>query len=84
MEVKFNDTGKYTLEQFSSVNPGKHFVIFGQWGKQTTDGRWLAAPIIGHRIASGVLAFTPDADRKEAKQLVLGLNNAAKLAAKNR
>jgi len=84
VEVKFNDTGKYTLEQFSSVNPGKHFVIFGQWGKKTTDGRWLAAPIIGHRIASGVLAFTPDADREEAKQLVLGLNNAAKLAAKNR
>ena len=82
VEVKFNDTGKYTLEQFSSANPGRHFVIYGQWGKTIKDGRWLAAPIIGHRLAGGVLAFTPDADREEARQLVLGLNNVAKLAAK--
>ena len=84
VEVKFNDTGKYTLEQFSSANPGRHFVIYGQWGDKIKDGRWLAAPIIGHRLANGVLAFTPDADREEARQLVLGLNNYAKIVAKLR
>lgn len=82
VEVKLDSTGTWTLDQYSSSNPGKHFVIFGQWGDKVVDGRWLAAPIIGHRIASGILAFTPDADRDEAKQLVLGLNNnAAKIAA---
>ena len=45
--------------------------------------RWLAAPLIGHRNATGVLAFTPDLSREEAQQLVIGLNNnAAKMAAK--
>jgi len=84
VEVKFNDTGKYTLEQFSSANPGRHFLIYGQWGDKIKDGRWLAAPIIGHRLASGLLAFTPDASREEARQLVLGLNNYAKIVAKQR
>jgi preprotein translocase subunit SecD len=78
VEVKFNQTGAWTLEQFSAANPGKHFVIFGQWGEKVTDGRWLAAPVISRRIASGILSFTPDASRAETEQLVLGLNNVAK------
>lgn len=78
VEVKFNQTGAWTLEQFSAANPGKHFVIFGQWGEKVTDGRWLAAPVISRRLASGILSFTPDASRAETDQLVLGLNNVAK------
>jgi preprotein translocase subunit SecD len=78
VEVKFNQTGAWTLEQFSAANPGKHFVIFGQWGEKVTDGRWLAAPVISRRIDSGILSFTPDASRAETDQLVLGLNNVAK------
>jgi hypothetical protein len=66
------------LEQFTAGNPGKHLVIFGQWGKTVADGRWLAAPLITRRIPDGVLAFTPDASRAEADQLVLGLNPKAK------
>ncbi len=78
VEVKFDETGSWVLEQHSAANPGKHFAVFGQWGSKLDEGRWLAAPQISHRIVGGVLAFTPDCTRDEAKQLVLGLNNAAK------
>ena len=82
VEVKFNQSGAWMLEQYSAANPRKHFVIFGQWGEKISEGRWLAAPIITHRLANGILAFTPDASRNEATQLVLGLNNLAKKIAK--
>jgi hypothetical protein len=65
------------LEQYSAGNPGRHFVIFGQWGDKLANGRWLAAPLITHRIANGVLTFTPDLSRPEADQMVLGLSNVA-------
>ena len=82
VEVKFDETGPYTLEQYTSAYEGKHFVIFGQWSENSTNSRWLAAPLITHRIVNGVFAFTPDASHEEAKQLVLGLNNMAKKIAK--
>ena len=78
VEIRFNQTGKWTLEQFTGSNPGKHLAIFGQWSDKLKDGRWLAAPVISHRIADGVLSFTPDASREEMEQFVLGLNNVAK------
>ena len=78
IEIKFDENGTWLLEQYSAANPGRHFVIFGQWSEKPVDSRWLAAPIITHRIADGVLAFTPDCSREEADQLVPGLNNAAK------
>ena len=58
VQVKFDDTGSWTLEQFRHQS-GKHLVIFGQWGDKLDDGRWLAAPLIIHRMAGGTLAFTP-------------------------
>ncbi len=78
VEIHLNQTGAFTLEQFSGANPGKHLVIFGQWSEKVADGRWLAAPLIGHRMANGVLSFTPDASRAEAEQWVSGLNAVAK------
>ena len=84
VEVKFDEAGTWTLEQFSASNPGKHFAIFGQWDDKLKDGRWLAAPIISHRIANGILAFTPDASREEAQQLVAGLNRVAKKNAESK
>ena len=78
VEVKFDESGSWTLEQYSAANPGKHFAIFGQWGDKLANGRWLAAPLITRRIANGMLVFTPDASREEAEQLVIGLNIAAK------
>ena len=77
IEIQFDENGTWLLEQFSAANPGGHFAIFGQWGDKLANGRWLAAPFITHRIANGVLAFTPDASRAEAGQMVLGLNNVA-------
>jgi preprotein translocase subunit SecD len=78
VEIKFDENGTWLLEQYSAANPGRHFVIFGQWSEKPVAGRWLAAPIITHRIADGVLAFTPDCSREEADHLVAGLNNIAK------
>src|SRR5690242_3999724 len=84
VEVKFDETGMWILEQYTSANPGRHLVIFGQWSDKAKDSRWLAAPIITRRIAIGVLSFTPDASRQEALQLVTGLNNMAKKIAKGK
>ena len=78
LEIKFDENGTWFLEQYSAANPGRHFVIFGQWGEKVGDGRWLAAPIITHRITGGVLTFTPDCSREEADQMGLGLNETAK------
>ncbi|HVU28139.1 MAG TPA: hypothetical protein VHG71_10450 [Verrucomicrobiae bacterium] len=77
IEVQFDEIAMSLLEHYSATNPGRHFVIFGQWGEKLANGRWLAAPLITHRIANGILAFTPDCSREEANQLVLGLNNLA-------
>jgi len=77
LEVRFDETGTWVLEQYTAANPGSHLVIFGQWGEKLDNGRWLAAPIITHRIANGVLAFTPDMSHSEAEQLVTGLDNVA-------
>jgi hypothetical protein len=82
IEIKFDENGTWLLEQYSAANPGRHFVIFGQWSEKPVDSRWLAAPIITHRIADGVLAFTPDCSREEADQFVPGLNNFVKSAHK--
>jgi hypothetical protein len=77
VEVRYDENGTYVLEQYSAANPGRHFVIFGQWGETQADGRWLAAPLITRRLSDGVLAFTPDCSREEADQMVTGLNDAA-------
>ena len=84
VEVKFDEVGSYTLEQYTSAYQGKHFVIFGQWSENITNSRWLAAPLITHRLANGVFAFTPDASHEEARQLVIGLNNVARQIAKGK
>ena len=78
IEIKFDENGTWLLEQYSAANPGHHFVVFGQWGDDLANGRWLAAPIITRRISGGRLAFTPDCSREEADQFALGLNNFAK------
>jgi preprotein translocase subunit SecD len=78
VEIQFDEINTLVLEQYSAANPGKRFVIFGQWGEKLAAGRWLAAPFITHRIVGGRLSFTPDMTREEADRLVLGLNNVAK------
>ena len=84
IQIRFDESGTWTLEQFTSANPGRHLVIFCQWSDKPADSRWLAAPLITRRNASGVLAFTPDASQEEADQIVIGLNNMAKKVAKGK
>jgi hypothetical protein len=78
LEIQFDESSALVLEQYTAANPGKHYAVFGYWGEKTDIGRWLAAPLITHRIADGILSFTPDMSREEADRLVLGLNNVAK------
>jgi len=82
IQIQFDESSALVLEQYSAANPGKHFAIFGQWGQKLADGRWLAAPLITHRISGGILSFTPDMSRAEADRLVLGLNNVSKIIIK--
>jgi hypothetical protein len=76
INIHFDETGTWVLEQNTAANTGHHLVIFGQWGDKLANGRWLAAPLISRRIADGTLAFTPDMSRLEADQLILGLSNS--------
>jgi preprotein translocase subunit SecD len=78
LQIQFDESSALVLEQYTAANPGKHYAVFGYWGEKQDIGRWLAAPIITHRIADGILAFTPDMSREEADRLVLGLNNVAR------
>jgi len=78
VEVKFEETAGWRLEQITSINPGKHLAIFAQWSAKPTDGRWLAAPLINRRLGGSELTFTPDASRDEAEELVKALNVDAK------
>jgi preprotein translocase subunit SecD len=78
IQIQLDENSTWILEEYTASNPGRHFAIYGQWGEKGSDGRWLAAPLIVHRIANGILSFTPDMTREEADRLVLGLNNVAK------
>jgi len=88
IRLQLMQRGARLLEQYSSVNPGKHLAIFSQFvdpPKETlNEGRWLAAPRISHRITDGILIFTPDATREEAERIVLGLNNVVRKLKKER
>ena len=78
IDIQFDPMGTVALEQYSATNPGGHFVIFGEWGKDLKNQRWLMAPLITTRINNGILSFTPDMSRDEATEFVQGLNNVAK------
>lgn len=78
VELTFEQTAGWRLEQFTGSNPGKHLAIFGQWSDKPADGRWLAAPIIVRRMADSKLTFTPDASHEEMEHWVNELNKAAK------
>ncbi|MBW8865331.1 MAG: hypothetical protein JF609_10525 [Verrucomicrobia bacterium] len=78
IRVKFDETGAWMLEQATASNPGRHLVIFGQWGETVSETRWIAAPLISRRIGDGIITFTPDASREESQRFVEGLNHTAK------
>jgi hypothetical protein len=79
LQIEFGREGKWLLEEYTVAYPGRHLVIFSQFqrpeNEQQGEARWLAAPKIRHRITDGVISFTPDATRKEADEIALGLNH---------
>lgn len=76
IRLAFNPHGARVLENITARNMGKRLVIFAAW----PEVRWLAAPMITHRMGNGELIFTPDATREEAERIVRGVNNlSAKL-----
>ncbi len=74
IQVRLSRRGTWALERVSVTHRGKHLAIFSHWGPS----RWLAAPLITGKNSTGLLTFTPDADREEADRIVLGINNIAK------
>jgi preprotein translocase subunit SecD len=78
LRIQFDHDGTILLEECTAANRGRKMAIFSQFGKEIKDYRWLAAPMINHRITDGILVFTPDATREEAEEIALGLNNVSK------
>lgn len=74
IRITFDAHGARVLENITARNLGKRLVIYAAW----PEVRWLAAPMITHRIGNGELVFTPDATREEAELIVKGANNVAK------
>lgn len=78
VSIQFNQQGQWLLEQYSSANYNRRFAIRTQFRQGTNAlDRWIAAPIIAHRITDGIINFTPDADRAEAECFVQGWNKVA-------
>ena len=76
IRLTFNPHGARVLENITARNMGKRLVIFAAW----PEVRWLAAPLITHRMGNAELVFTPDATREESERIVRGVNNlSAKL-----
>jgi preprotein translocase subunit SecD len=90
LRIDFDREGTMLLEQYTGANRGRHLAIFSAFAAKPDEKsdskpnekgmttRWLAAPLIMHRITDGVLVFTPDATREETEDLARGLNNVAK------
>ncbi|HSU54194.1 MAG TPA: hypothetical protein VLT36_09065 [Candidatus Dormibacteraeota bacterium] len=78
ISIELDRRGKWLLDEYSTANHGRRLVISTEFGPDLSKQRWLAAPKITHRMAEGILSFTPDASREECDQIVLGLNNVAK------
>jgi preprotein translocase subunit SecD len=73
IKIQFDRHGTLLLENITGSYPNHRIAVFSQF----SDARWLAAPLITHRITDGVFVFTPDATREEAERIVRGLNNVA-------
>ena len=72
IQLQFNAHGTFVLDTLTTANRGKPIAVMAQTG---TMQRWLAAPLIQQRNASGFLTFTPDATREEAERIVYGIRN---------
>jgi uncharacterized protein YceK len=73
MQLFLDAHGTFVLDTITTANRNRRIVVLAQIAGE--EQRWLAAPKIMQRNASGVLAFTPDATREEAEQIVWGIRN---------
>jgi hypothetical protein len=73
LAIKFNQRGRWLLDSHTSLNMGRHFAVFVQYGDKPVKAQWLAAPIITRRISDGVLLFTPDAAHEDVEAISKGL-----------
>lgn len=74
IQIRFDSHGAFVLDTISSANKGRRIAVFAKF----PEPRWLAAPQITQRNATGLLSFTPDATREESERFVRGLNSALK------
>lgn len=83
IQVGYDDHGRMALDAVSAEARGRHIVVLAKFGpKKKPEQRWIAAPLVRHRITDGVFTFTPDATREEAEDIVFGLQNVARKNAK--
>ena len=80
ISLQFSSEGAILLEQYTGAYNGRRMAIAAEFG----EFRWIAAPVIRHRLADGQLVFTPDLTREEAERFVRGLNRVAELVRKGR
>jgi hypothetical protein len=72
--------GRMALESGSVTRLGRRMAIASTWSKgdgESTDTRWLAAPVFRQPLRDGYFVFTPDCSHEEAEHIVRGLNNVA-------
>jgi preprotein translocase subunit SecD len=74
IQFKFDAHGAFVFDTITSANKGRRIAVFSKF----PEPRWLAAPQITKRNATGILSFTPDATREESERFVRGLNAAIK------
>jgi len=78
IQAQFNGHAALVLEGATTGHKGRHLAIQSHWDET----RWLAAPLITHRISNGNLVFTPDATREECERIVRGLTNVVHIIKK--
>ncbi|MBA4148096.1 MAG: hypothetical protein H0X66_08260 [Verrucomicrobia bacterium] len=74
IQLQFDAHGTFVLDTLTTANRGKPIAILAITG---TEQRWLGAPLIHQRNASGFLTFTPDATREETERMIYGIRNVA-------
>lgn len=74
VELVFSEHGTKILDMYTTSQKGRRIAINAAF----PEIRWLAAPLITHRISDGKFVFTPDATKEEAERLVRGLTNTVK------
>ena len=78
LALEFTQHGTLVLQMNSLAVQGQRLAVAARWSDgSNVVARFIAAPVVRRQLDKGVLVFTPDLDRDEAKHFVQGLNNVA-------